>query len=128
MGMKRKDLAGATESPSSEKDYQNQKVYPNLSASGEQARLMGADDLEQGECVMQTVKWRIKRLTKDDKGAEIELEMVSGSDLTPCDDEDAEDEKNGGDDEAKEGESPGDDDESPGIAMILSGSKLAKGK
>lgn len=123
LGIKRKDmypkLAAATEA--SPKDYDNEIVFPAVSVRGKQAEMMGAADLEAGECVKQTVVWKVKSRTLEDtdgkKEYRMELELVKGSDLESCDepDESKSDEEKEGSDDSDEGEM------SPGLAFILGG-------
>lgn len=62
MGIKRKDMyPRESPSPKPEKDYDNEKVHPELELSGPHAEMMGAEDLKEGDVVEQRVRWRVKR-------------------------------------------------------------------
>lgn len=121
MGMKRKEMypSESPATPSSPKDYDNEIVFPSVSVRGKQAEMMGAADLEAGECVKQTVVWKVKSRTLEEtngkKEYRMELELVKGSDLTSCDapKEDA----------AAADDSDGDESSevSPGLAYVLAG-------
>lgn len=126
LGVKRKDMFPSTAAaePMSSKEYDNEIVYPQVSVDGKQAEAMGAADLEQGECVKQTVIWKVeKRVVTEQDGKKeyrMELHLVKGSDLESCDEPD--DEKS---DKSRDDDSASDEDEadqpSPGMAFILSG-------
>jgi len=65
LGIKRKEMFPTSPSPveggKSEKDYDNEVVYPELDVSGPLAEQLGAEDLSLDEEFTQTVKWRVKR-------------------------------------------------------------------
>lgn len=99
MGMKRKDMRGpeSVSEPGEKKDYDNEVCYPCLSASGEQARMLGAEDLKEGETIEQLVRWKVRRVERSEvngkKDYRLELDMVKASDVEACKDceDDAED-------------------------------------
>lgn len=104
MGMKRKEIHGPAETqPKAEKDYENEKVYPELHVEGALAEMMGAEDLKKGDVVEQTVRWRVKELSKhevDGKPARFTMTLCleKATDCKDCADEgDGED-----DDDAEE--------------------------
>lgn len=114
VGMRRGDMHEPAETkPMKEKDWENEMVYPSLRVDGKQAEKMGAEDLEDGECVEQTVVWRVRKTTieKDgEKKYELTLELVKASNpkSVTCDEGD------GGEEEPPA-------DNSPGLDYIMSG-------
>jgi hypothetical protein len=90
LGVRHKDLYGAPE-PVSSKDYDNEKVYPSLDVSGKQAELMGAEDLQEGECVIVPVKLRVKRHSKTVENGKTRYSMClcveAMGDMEECEDE-----------------------------------------
>jgi hypothetical protein len=90
LGVKRKELHSAeiSTSPKSEKDYANEKEYPELSLSGAHAEMMGAEDLKEGDVVEQKVRWRVKKHVKTTEGGkaryEMRLCMEKASDCEEC--------------------------------------------
>lgn len=116
MGMKRRDMHGpaeVTEKP--EKDYDNEVCYPCLSATGRQAEMLGAESLDDGEYVQQTVVWRVKKTTIEREGKknyELSLELVKASNPEAVD----EPEGTESDDDDESDEKP-----SAGLDFILSG-------
>lgn len=123
MGMKRKEtMPSPTESPSSPKAYDNEKVYPELTLSGPQAEMMGAEDLKEGDLVEQTVQWRVKRHSKTEEGGKTDYSMTlcleKASDCKECDDtEDAGD--------AADASEEQDSEPSPAMAYIQGKAKEA---
>ncbi len=116
MGMKRGDMQESPAAKTVDKDWDNEMVYPTLNISGKQAENFGAESLEDGECVQQTVVWRVKKTTIERDGKtnyELTLELVKASDPVACEDESADE------DAGESGES--DDEPSPGLAYILKG-------
>lgn len=100
MGMKRSAMA-ETGPKEVDKNWENEVVYPSVHVSGKQAEMMGAESLEDGECVEQTVVWRVKKTTIETDGKkryELTLDLVRASDPksaedcgdTPTDDSDEE--------------------------------------
>lgn len=124
MGVKRKDAYPSVGGPEkSDKDYNNELVRPNMSLDGKQAEMMGADDLEAGEYVKQTVIWKVKRVSKTETDGKKELsvsfDLCKASDLTEVDAKEAgEDEP--ADDKGEDETSESDGDKpSAGLAFIL---------
>lgn len=116
LGMKRKELnpgESACAEPASCKDWENQKVYPELCARGKQAEMLGAEDLEEGDVVRQEVVWKVSRRRKVEENGKtdytLDLQMLKASDLIP-------EGKAESDDDEPEMES--DDSESPAMAYI----------
>lgn len=111
--MKSDDLYAQPEAAS--KPSENPTVYPCLRLEGEQAKLFGAENLNDGDMVQQNVVWRVKKTTieKDgEKRYELSLDLVKASEPEPTD-EQADD---------SEGTDDGDSAEpSPGLAYILKG-------
>lgn len=105
MGMKRKDMypSETASSPKSEKDYEKEKVYPEMHLEGPLAEMMGAEDLKAGDVVEQTVRWRVKSLTKTERDGKASYSMTlcleKASDCKECeggsDDSDEDDGKDG---------------------------------
>lgn len=122
MGMKRGDMYAEAPKPTSDKDYKNEVVYPCLHASNKQAEMLGAESLDDGEYVKQTVIWRVKKTTIERDGKKdytLDLDLVKASDPEEVDPKDV-----GAEDQAEEdAEGPDDDDDdvSPGLAFILAG-------
>lgn len=99
MGIKRKDLHSAetSASPKSEKDYDNERVRPELHVSGEHARMLGAEGLKIGDRVRQTIEWVVKdRVKREENGKPAEYSMTlcmdKASDCEACGEEEAEEE------------------------------------
>lgn len=91
MGISRKEMhTGEAVSPMSEKDYEKEKVYPELSLSGPAAEMMGAEDLKEGDLIEQTVRWRVKRHSKTTENGETNYSMTlcleEASDCKECGD------------------------------------------
>lgn len=93
LGMKRKDLHGNCAVPcspcegKSEKDYENEIVYPELDASGPLAEQLGAEEVKVGEEFEQTVRWRVKRVRISEENGKkdfgLTLCMIEASDIKP---------------------------------------------
>lgn len=121
MGVKRKELHGSPATPStekSEKDWENEKEYPELSLHGVHAEMMGAEDLKEGDVVEQRVRWRVKRHSKTTEGGKTNYTMglclERASDCEECED---------GDKKA-DGVDDGDGaDDNPGMSYVLRGAK-----
>lgn len=102
MGIKRKDLY-PQESPSTkpDKDYENERVRPELDLSGAHAEMMGAEDLKEGDRIRQTIEWVVKRHTATTENGKTRYSMClaldKASDCEEC--ESPESEKKGGDDD-----------------------------
>lgn len=115
--MKRKELEGHGASvPMESKDYEKEIVYPRLDARGKQAQMLGADDLEPGEYLKQTVIWKVDRVAKREengkKDYDLSLCMVEASDMESVD----------GPKEKKAEKDDSDEDDgeiSPGLAAIM---------
>ncbi len=89
MGIPRKEMySGDKPSPTSEKDYQKEKVYPELNLSGPAAEMMGAADLKEGDLIEQTVRWRVKRHSKTTEKGKTDYSMTlcleKASDCEDC--------------------------------------------
>ncbi len=121
MGMKRVEMHTAPEKAvATDKDWENEVVYPSLNLSGKQAEMFGAESLDDGECVQQTVVWRVKKTTieKDgQKNYELTLDLVKASDPETV--EDCADDESASEDAGESDES--DDTPSAGLAYIMSG-------
>lgn len=115
MGMKRQDMHDRPAEPkATDKDWDNEIVYPTLNLSGKQAEMFGAESLDDGECVQQTVVWRVKKTTIErdgQKNYELTLDLVKASDPVQCDD------KSTVEDAGESDES--DDKPSAGLSYIL---------
>lgn len=121
LGMKRKELDGMNGAkPMETKDYEKEIVYPKLDARGKQAEMLGADELEEGEYLKQTVIWKVDRIRKVEENGKKDYDlclcMVKASDMEPV--EAPKEEK-----KSKEKASDDDDGEksevSPGMAVIM---------
>lgn len=119
MGMKRKDMRGPSPSePMKEKDYDNEVCYPCIHVDGKQAVMLGAESLDDGECVKITGIFRVKKTTVERDGEKyytLDLDLLKASDpeaVEDCGDEESSDESS---------DSEGDGDVSPGLAYILKG-------
>lgn len=116
MGIRRKELnsPGEPSSPKSEKDYEKEKVYPELSLHGPHAEMMGAEDLKSGDLVEQRVRWRVKDHTKTVNGNKTDYRMTlcleKASDCAEC-----ETEKKAPKTDADDGDGA---DDSPAMAYI----------
>lgn len=119
MGMTRGELHGtpAATEPKSEKDYEKEKVYPELNVSGKQAIAMGAEDMKVGDVIEQMVRWRVKRrevVEREDGTKDVNLtlclEKASDWDDAEGDDDDTEE---------SDGEENEDAKLKPGLAYLL---------
>lgn len=124
MGMKRKETMTSVTAPaSSSKDYDNEKVYPELTLSGPQAEMMGAEDLKEGDLVEQTMQWRVKRHSKTEEGGKTDYSMTlcleKASDCKECDG----DTEDAGD--AADASEEADSEPSPAMAYIQGKAKEA---
>lgn len=123
MGLKRKEMnSGAT--PMKEKDYENEKVYPEVDLHGDHAEMMGAEDLKEGDVVRQPVQWRVKRHSKTTEGGKTKYAMTlcleKAGDCTDCGSKGKDDDA----DETAADEGDGADD-SPAMAYIRGNAKDA---
>lgn len=125
MGVKHKEMYPTEPAtPSSKKDYENEKTYPELSLSGPQAEMMGAEDLKEGDLIEQMVQWRVKRHSKTTENGKTNFSMTlcleKASDCKECkDDADSNDEGTESDtDEDDSGEN-----DSPAMAYITGRAK-----
>lgn len=101
LGMKRKEIHGGptTPSPKSEKDYENEKIYPELDVSGAHAEMLGAEDLKEGDVIEQTVRWRVKRHSATTENGKTDYRMTlcmeKASDCVECEKEKGDDDEDG---------------------------------
>lgn len=104
LGFKRKDL-NQTEpcSPSSEKDWENEVVEPEVYVEGAQAEAMGAEELKAGETFTAPFEVSVKELTKIEENGKVRYRMrlclkamgdIESTDTGESNDED----ESGGDD------------------------------
>lgn len=98
LGIRRSQLHGSP-SPVTEKNYENEIVYPELNASGKLAEQLGAEELKVGEVFTQTVKWKVKRVSVTEengkKTSSLDLCMVAASNIESTESDEEEDEEQG---------------------------------
>lgn len=92
LGVKEKDAYPKPENPHSG----NEKRYPTIDVYGKQAELMGAPDLNEGDCVVCEVKLRVKRHVKTEEDGKTSYSMClcieEMGDMESCEDEEKESE------------------------------------
>jgi hypothetical protein len=128
MGIRRKDMYSEKETkPMPEKDYDKEKVRPELRLTGPHAEMMGAEDLKKGDRVRQTVEWVVKDHVKrevDGRPAEYEMTLCldKGGEHVECGSDESEDAPAKGEKD-DEGEDEGD---SPAMAYLKGRAKKAE--
>lgn len=75
LGMKRKEMYPAS-TAKTEKSYDDEVVYPEISVSGKLAEKMGAADLKEGDVVEVPVVLKVKRHSKTEEGGDTEYSMT----------------------------------------------------
>jgi hypothetical protein len=89
LGMKRKENRPGEDlcaQPADCESYEDEVIYPELHAEGEQAAMLGSDDLEEGDIVEQTVRWKCKRSRRVEENGKVVdrslvLCMIEASDM-----------------------------------------------
>lgn len=96
LGFKRKELYGHEHpcSPDSEKDWENEEVFPRVNAEGKLAEAMGAADLKAGDVFEVRVQMRVdehKKISKDNTTKyEMCLSILAMDDIEDVESSDAE--------------------------------------
>jgi hypothetical protein len=110
MGVTRKEAYGSPEGKiaTSEKNYDKEKVYPEIQVDGKLAEKMGAVDLEDGDRFRQTVEFEVKRHSKTETNGKTSYSMTlcitKGSEHEAVDESDEDEEADDSDDSGEKEE------------------------
>jgi hypothetical protein len=102
LGVQRKELHSYPEVGGEKKDYDKEKVYPEIRLEGKHAELFGAADLKAGGTGKLTAEFEVKSLKKTSEDGKDRYEMVICLKKAQCEDCESSDDEDADEDDGEE--------------------------